>query len=183
VPSPAEQRCGTCGAAWSAGQFAAGCPECGGGALDMPCPACGGRCGSRWQRAVADSHEYKLGHWAGRCALPDEEQRPYNHAAAYAFLIQGYVDGVYSVERFKRLYAEHLRTPGQQPATMRADVRAVVEGLFERLSGVTAAAHDGGAAPPDLSGACRTALQRLHKIITAHRRPARGAGREGEATR
>lgn len=62
-------RCGTCEANWSAGQFSEHCRECDGGALQRPCLICGGECGRLWQRAISDSHDMALGHWAGSCAL------------------------------------------------------------------------------------------------------------------
>lgn len=67
--------CVSCGANWSEGKFSPGCPECGGGALDAPCLICGGRCGSRWQRAVQDSNDSRLAHFHGQCGLPQAEQR------------------------------------------------------------------------------------------------------------
>jgi hypothetical protein len=37
---------------------------------------CGGECGERWKRAILDSHDARLAHWVGHCALPlDEQQR------------------------------------------------------------------------------------------------------------
>jgi hypothetical protein len=69
-------KCFSCGADWSEGQYSTQCDECGGGALDCPCPRCGGLCGMRWQRAVMDSHDLKIGHWYGRCGLPQEKQKP-----------------------------------------------------------------------------------------------------------
>ena len=67
--------CLTCGAAWSEGRFSEACRECGGGAMDRACPICGGRCGARFLRAVSDSNDSAISHWAGRCKLPEAEQR------------------------------------------------------------------------------------------------------------
>lgn len=64
-----EQHCRRCGANWSTGAFSADCDECGGGAMDIACLRCGGKCGERWQRAVMDSHDSGLAHWIGKCAL------------------------------------------------------------------------------------------------------------------
>ncbi|MHB8732981.1 MAG: hypothetical protein ACYDAB_14475 [bacterium] len=144
--------------------------------MDRPCCACGGRCGARWQRAVHDSWDYKVGHWAGRCALPDEQQRPYNHAAAYAFLIDGYVKDVYSVERFLRLLEQHVTTPGMELPSMRADVRALLEDLLTRTRATSGAPdhprpRQGDAA---LRDACRAVLRRLDAIIHAHQGAADG---------
>jgi hypothetical protein len=68
-------RCATCGAVWSDGRFTENCAECGGGAMERPCFLCGGRCGLVMLRTVSDSNDSGLGHWAGRCRLPEEEQR------------------------------------------------------------------------------------------------------------
>jgi hypothetical protein len=43
--------------------------------MERPCPVCDGRCGTRWLRAVVDSHDSGLGHWAGGCKLPRDEQQ------------------------------------------------------------------------------------------------------------
>lgn len=51
--------------------FARTCGECGGGALEAPCPVCLGLCGRVWRRAVADSNDTKSAVWVGRCLLPD----------------------------------------------------------------------------------------------------------------
>jgi hypothetical protein len=67
--------CVTCGASWSEGIFSKNCEECGGGAMERPCMICGGRCGLMMVRAVHDSNDYRLSHWAGACRLTKEEQR------------------------------------------------------------------------------------------------------------
>jgi O-acetyl-ADP-ribose deacetylase (regulator of RNase III) len=77
VSAPAkEHRCYSCGADWSAGEFGTDCRECDGGALQRPCPICGGECGRLWQRAISDSHDAALGHWAGSCALRNLDGAP-----------------------------------------------------------------------------------------------------------
>jgi hypothetical protein len=63
-----KPHCLTCGAQWSEDLWSKGCEECGGGALKRPCPACEGRCGETWRRAVMDSNDSRVGHWVGRCA-------------------------------------------------------------------------------------------------------------------
>jgi hypothetical protein len=63
--------CWTCGADWTAGASTAECPECGGGALEIPCPCCRGRCGRKWKKAVMDSNDFATAHWHGRCGLDD----------------------------------------------------------------------------------------------------------------
>lgn len=64
--------CTTCGADWTAGVFAGTCGECGGGALEVSCPACLGLCGQRWRRAVTDSNDSHGAVWIGCCALTDD---------------------------------------------------------------------------------------------------------------
>jgi hypothetical protein len=63
--------CLTCGVDWSMGKFSNRCTECAGGALKRPCPLCKGRCGATWRRSVDDSHDSAVGHWIGKCKLPD----------------------------------------------------------------------------------------------------------------
>ena len=64
--------CYSCGADWSAGKYAQTCAECDGGAMQRPCYICGGRCGMLNLRAVSDSNDSGIGHWAGACKLPNE---------------------------------------------------------------------------------------------------------------
>ncbi len=58
-----RHRCYSCGADWKAGEFKAGCAECGGGAMEIKCQICGGECAAVWVRAIDDSHEYGRGCW------------------------------------------------------------------------------------------------------------------------
>jgi hypothetical protein len=67
--------CMDCGANWQAGAHTEGCEQCGGGALDIACLICGGRCGARWKRQVMDSRDSGVAHWMGGCKLPSDEQR------------------------------------------------------------------------------------------------------------
>src|SRR5687768_1682547 len=67
--------CSQCDARWADGEFNEDCCECGGGALECACPICNGQCGSRWVRAIEDSHLEKVAHWYGCCALPLEQQQ------------------------------------------------------------------------------------------------------------
>jgi len=113
----ATYRCGSCGANWSAGEFARTAGNAGVVCLST-------RASRVAAGAARDSWDFREGHWAGRCALPEEEQRPYNDAAGYHFLIRGFLDDVYSLERFERLYREHLDLREARPGTMRADIRA-----------------------------------------------------------
>ena len=66
--------CTDCGADWSQGKWTKDCRQCGGAALELPCPRCAGQCGALWQRAVLDSQVFKCAHWFGNCKLPPEEQ-------------------------------------------------------------------------------------------------------------
>jgi hypothetical protein len=40
----------SCGVRWYNGEWSHGCPECGEGAMQLPCPICKGRCGRVWRR-------------------------------------------------------------------------------------------------------------------------------------
>jgi hypothetical protein len=62
--------CRSCRADWSAGAWSAGCKECGGGALTVPCGMCLGACGQSATRAVMDSNDFGLAHWNGGCGSP-----------------------------------------------------------------------------------------------------------------
>ena len=42
----------SCGMSWYDGEWSQGCPECGEGAMQLPCPICKGRCGRVWRRDV-----------------------------------------------------------------------------------------------------------------------------------
>ena len=70
-----EARCLTCGANWSQGEWTKGCEECGGGALEIRCIICGGRCGSTWRKSVMDTNDFGMNHWHGDCRLSEWEQR------------------------------------------------------------------------------------------------------------
>ena len=67
--------CMDCRADWESGDHTEGCEQCGGGAMDIACLICGGRCGSRWKRMVMDSRDFNQAHWLGGCKLPADEQR------------------------------------------------------------------------------------------------------------
>ncbi|WP_158279702.1 hypothetical protein [Coraliomargarita sinensis] len=62
-----EAICQSCGSNWSDLKYKNECPECGGGALQVPCPDCSGTCGSMWDRAVLDSNDSGKAHWIGQC--------------------------------------------------------------------------------------------------------------------
>jgi hypothetical protein len=42
--------------------------------MELPCPRCGGHCGSVWMRAVLDSQDSNDAHWIGGCGQPFDEQ-------------------------------------------------------------------------------------------------------------
>lgn len=78
----------SCGVSWYDGEWSQGCPECGEGAMQLPCPICKGRCGRVWRRDVemvsqpvtsypavysrsvcvcVQSHSMSSAHWNGEC--------------------------------------------------------------------------------------------------------------------
>lgn len=69
-----EVLCNSCQVNWTIGEWTPGCPECGGGALERDCTLCRGRCGSKWQKAIMDSHDFARAHWTGACQLSPKEQ-------------------------------------------------------------------------------------------------------------
>jgi len=73
-PEPARADCPTCGSSWTEGLYGPECDTCGGGAMDRPCPVCGGICGRVWRRAVMDSQDSGLAHWIGHCGLAARTQ-------------------------------------------------------------------------------------------------------------
>jgi hypothetical protein len=62
--------CRTCGADWSKDEWTKDCCECGGGALEIDCPACGGKCGAKWTKATMDTGDSGVAHWCGNCLNP-----------------------------------------------------------------------------------------------------------------
>lgn len=80
--------CSSCGALWSDRAFTEGCEECGGGAMQRPCPLCSGTCGKYWRRAVIDSNTTKTAHWIGYCRHLAQD----DHAPAHKFVFRfGYL--------------------------------------------------------------------------------------------
>ena len=63
-----------CGCSWFYSQWNHECKECGIGAMIVPCPICGGRCGGIFTRDVDMSHAFRAAHWDGACGLPQPEQ-------------------------------------------------------------------------------------------------------------
>jgi hypothetical protein len=64
-----EMQCYSCGSNWAAGNYTDGCEECGGGAMEHPCLACGGKCGNIWKKMLVDTHDSGQAHWLGACGL------------------------------------------------------------------------------------------------------------------
>lgn len=62
--------CFTCGVSWADQQVSLDCSECGGYALERPCPLCDGKCGSQpWRRDFTMSHACSKARWEGQCSL------------------------------------------------------------------------------------------------------------------
>uniref|UniRef100_T1L640 Uncharacterized protein n=1 Tax=Tetranychus urticae TaxID=32264 RepID=T1L640_TETUR len=61
------ESCFTCGVSWYDHHISLDCAECGGYALQRPCPECGGKCSSYWTRNCAISHEKRRATWEGKC--------------------------------------------------------------------------------------------------------------------
>ncbi|XP_022236126.1 protein pinocchio-like [Limulus polyphemus] len=59
--------CFTCGVSWSEDHVSLDCSECGGYAMQRPCPACDGQCCSIWSRDMAASHHSRQAKWEGQC--------------------------------------------------------------------------------------------------------------------
>jgi hypothetical protein len=82
LPQPAQYSqemdfsCTDCGATWSRGQWSASCRQCGGGALEIACPLCQGRCGRKWKRSVVDSWDYRQAYWGGVCGFRSFSKSP-----------------------------------------------------------------------------------------------------------
>ncbi|XP_019876347.1 protein pinocchio isoform X2 [Aethina tumida] len=60
--------CFTCGVSWTDKHVSLDCSECGGYAVERPCLACDGSCGSMWKRDYNQSHASGKAHWIGDCA-------------------------------------------------------------------------------------------------------------------
>ncbi|XP_060523017.1 protein pinocchio [Cylas formicarius] len=59
--------CFTCGVSWADSHVSLDCSECGGYALDRPCPECDGGCGGVWKRDLSSSHASGKAKWIGEC--------------------------------------------------------------------------------------------------------------------
>ncbi|XP_068915444.1 protein pinocchio [Tenebrio molitor] len=65
--------CFTCGVSWSDSHVSLDCSECGGYALERPCPECDGVCGAVWKRDLSMSHASSKARWEGKCS---KQQKP-----------------------------------------------------------------------------------------------------------
>ncbi|XP_050039347.1 protein pinocchio-like [Dermacentor andersoni] len=59
--------CFTCGVSWSEDQACLDCSECGGYALQRPCPHCNGSCNGMWSRDLDATHKTRRAQWLGEC--------------------------------------------------------------------------------------------------------------------
>ncbi|XP_076365854.1 uncharacterized protein LOC143254584 [Tachypleus tridentatus] len=64
--------CFSCGVSWMDNHISLDCLECGGYALQRPCPECEGECKSIWSRDKTASHESKHAKWQGQCYGSDK---------------------------------------------------------------------------------------------------------------
>ncbi|KAK5641131.1 hypothetical protein RI129_009678 [Pyrocoelia pectoralis] len=69
--------CFTCGVSWVEDHVSLDCSECGGYALERPCPKCDGSCGSVWRRDLTKSHSSGKAQWDGECNHPAKQQPPH----------------------------------------------------------------------------------------------------------
>lgn len=60
--------CFSCGVSWADSHVSLDCSECGGYALERPCPVCDGACGAVWKRDLSMSHANGRARWTGECA-------------------------------------------------------------------------------------------------------------------
>lgn len=74
--------CFSCGVSWADSHVSLDCCECGGYALERPCPACDGACGALWKRDLSMSHASGRARWTGECSSSTEapSQTPKNTA-------------------------------------------------------------------------------------------------------
>lgn len=73
--------CFTCGVSWVEHHVSLDCSECGGYALERPCPRCDGHCGATWKRDLTMSHACGKARWQGECTYnnctcPQNAQEP-----------------------------------------------------------------------------------------------------------
>lgn len=68
--------CFTCGVSWNDRHVSLDCSECGGYAMERPCPECDGHCGAVWKRDLTMSHSSGKARWIGACLSEDKEPDP-----------------------------------------------------------------------------------------------------------
>ncbi|KAK9711531.1 hypothetical protein QE152_g25415 [Popillia japonica] len=61
--------CFTCGVSWTDDHVSLDCSECGGYAMERPCPICDGNCGVMWKRDLTKTHATSKARWLGECKL------------------------------------------------------------------------------------------------------------------
>ncbi|XP_023017356.1 protein pinocchio [Leptinotarsa decemlineata] len=68
--------CFSCGVTWYDDHVSLDCSECGGYALERPCPECDGNCGAMWERDLHKSHAYQRSYWIGKCRNRSPKKNP-----------------------------------------------------------------------------------------------------------
>jgi hypothetical protein len=66
--------CFSCGVSWQEDPVSLDCAECGGYAMQRPCPDCDGKCDSIWERNLSATHDSHKADWDGKCCLGDKSQ-------------------------------------------------------------------------------------------------------------
>ncbi|XP_030752032.1 protein pinocchio [Sitophilus oryzae] len=67
--------CFTCGVSWADSHVSLDCSECGGYAMERPCPKCDGACGTIWKRDLSTSHASGKAKWSGECKSATQQKR------------------------------------------------------------------------------------------------------------
>ncbi|ENN77955.1 hypothetical protein D910_03353 [Dendroctonus ponderosae] len=68
--------CFSCGVSWAESHVSLDCSECGGYAMERPCPKCEGACGAVWKRDLSMSHASSKARWSGECAKSQQREQP-----------------------------------------------------------------------------------------------------------
>ncbi|KAB0793336.1 hypothetical protein PPYR_01860 [Photinus pyralis] len=68
--------CFTCGVSWVEDHVSLDCSECGGYAMERPCPKCDGTCGSLWKRDLTKTHSSSKAQWEGECKRAATKPQP-----------------------------------------------------------------------------------------------------------
>lgn len=75
--------CLSCGVNWSDNHVSLDCSECGGYAMQRPCPECEGVCRSVWNRDISATHSSRQAKWKGHCQrsiMPKNERENCNYS-------------------------------------------------------------------------------------------------------